>query len=270
LLRDTNILKRKIVIYDAMDDVLSFPEIINDIKLKADYFGCENELYLNSKLVIASSENLKKKLISRYGEREIFVINNGVIPDYLVEKQLKLPTNFENYFNLSKKIKLTYIGTISSWIDFDLILKILNKFEDIEIVLVGPCQIDPPCHKNLIVLGQIEHKHIFKVMENSNALIMPFIVNDLIESVNPVKLYEYIYSKKPCISVSYEEVMKFNEFVYLYNEYFELTNFIELLISKKLTIKKSVKEIELFCSENTWDKRVNEILKLMKNLDLNN
>jgi hypothetical protein len=34
---------------------------------------------------------------------------------------------------------------------------------------------------------------------------MPFQVTDLIQSVNPVKLYEYIYSNKASISVRYDE-----------------------------------------------------------------
>ena len=38
---------------------------------------------------------------------------------------------------------------------------------------------------------------------------MPFVVNDLIKSVDPVKLYEYLAFKVPVISVYYPEIKYF-------------------------------------------------------------
>lgn len=55
---------------------------------------------------------------------------------------------------------------------------------------------------------------------NMDCLIMPFILNDIISDVDPVKLYEYISMGKNIISVKYREVKRFEKFVYFYREFF--------------------------------------------------
>jgi len=141
---------------------------------------------------------------------------------------------------------------------------LLDKFTDLQILLFGPYYVLPPKHSRLIVFGQVEHKYIFKIMECSDAMIMPFLVNDLIKSVNPVKLYEYIYSCKPCISVYYEEVVKFKEFTYLYNNQRELVEMVGKLIIGKLQPKSNKTEISKFCIENTWEKRTEAIFNIIE------
>ena len=47
--------------------------------------------------------------------------------------------------------------------------------------------------------------------------MMPFILNELIESVDPVKLYEYINFEKNIICIKYDEILRFKDFVYFYN-----------------------------------------------------
>jgi hypothetical protein len=56
-------------------------------------------------------------------------------------------------------------------------------------------------------MGQNHTKEIKSIMAEADILFMPFQVTDLIQSVNPVKLYEYIYSNKASISVG---MMKLN------------------------------------------------------------
>ena len=253
----------KIVVYDAMDDILEFPEISSNNYISTQVFDNERKLYLNASIVISSSEYLKNKLIDRYGIRQINVINNAILPLKSIQDDLVLPSKILNYFNTSKNKKLTYIGTISEWMDFELIMAILNKFDDLDIVLVGPCQTLIPEHNNLIFLNSVEHKYIFKIMELSDGLIMPFKLNELIKSVNPVKLYEYIYSTKPCIVVSYNETMYFSEYVYLYDNHLKAISLIDQLISNQLYFNKSYNEIIDFCNRNTWEsryKQINEIL----------
>ena len=35
---------------------------------------------------------------------------------------------------------LGYVGTISSWFDFDALIKVVNEFTSIEIYLIGPTE----------------------------------------------------------------------------------------------------------------------------------
>ena len=56
----------------------------------------------------------------------------------------------------------------------------------------------------VIFHGPIEHSRLIENKELYDVLIMPFIRNELIESVDPVKLYEYIAfenQSSPCITL---------------------------------------------------------------------
>jgi hypothetical protein len=81
---------------------------------------------------------------------------------------------------------------------------------------------------------------------------MPFILNDLIRDVNPVKVYEYLSMGKPVIMPYYNEVLEFNEFVYMYKDDSEFIEYIE----KALLEDGSRKNMRIaYAEENSWNKR---------------
>ncbi len=50
---------------------------------------------------------------------------------------------------------------------------------------------------------------------------MPFKLNDIVEAVDPVKLYEYINFNKDILTISYKEIERFSKFTYSYDGYDE-------------------------------------------------
>ena len=98
-------------------------------------------------------------------------------------------------------------------------------------------------------------------MNAATGLIMPFVVNELVLSVNPVKLYEYIYSGKPIASVRYPETEKFSKYVTLYSSLQEFFHFIESEIL--LSVSKNKYEMQKFATSNTWNFRCREIIKIL-------
>jgi glycosyltransferase involved in cell wall biosynthesis len=223
----------------------------------------EKRLIDQVNIVIASSDYLRKTLIKRYNIlKPIEVINNAIFLHIQQGENHSLPDQFAELFKDKSTKKIVYIGTISKWFDFDLILESLKQNDKIEYLLFGPCELEIPLHTRIKSLGAIEHKYVLSIMQNADCLVMPFIVTELIKSVNPVKAYEYIYACKPTVLPAYEETEKFEKFVYLYhssNEYFQLLN---SLTSTSLPIKCSKDEHCNFALINTWEKRIEEINKL--------
>lgn len=78
-------------------------------------------------------------------------------------------------------------------------------------------------------------------------------------SVNPIKLYEYIKSSTPAISVKYPETEKFSKFVYLYDTSSDFMHYIDLMCSEQLEKLGTENEINHFLSNNTWESRVKDI-----------
>lgn len=110
-----------------------------------------------------------------------------------------------------------YVGTIAAWFDFDSLLLMLSENPDANVVLIGPNEVEIPVHERIHYLGTVDRQYIFSFLDAADCLIMPFVVNELIRSVNPVKLYEYIYANKPVLAPAYEETYQFEPYIYLYS-----------------------------------------------------
>ena len=60
------------------------------------------------------------------------------------------------------KYIFAYVGTISHWFDFDILLKSLNEFEDIEYRLIGPVSgVTIPENDRIKYLGSVDHQDIY-------------------------------------------------------------------------------------------------------------
>ena len=260
------ILKKKInrkktqLIYDCMDDYSAFPYIVRYPKYRSFEEREERALIADADYVFCSAKALRDKLVLRYGiDRNYYIINNAIADNiFEYKKQLDdiaLPAN-----------ALVYIGTISEWFDFESTIKALNEFPMLHVVLYGPIRMaDVPRHDRLEFRGPTLHSSIMAIMSQSKALFMPFVLNDLIESVNPVKIYEYLYSGKPVLATRYGETIPFEGNVTLYSNYNEFREFIiKNVISESHCVDEE--RNRMVALENTWSSRVQQILRLINSL----
>ena len=250
------------LVYDCMDNMLEFAFVKQNAALYAGLFDLEKQLLNRCDLVIASSEHLKQELLKRYSlDRELHVVNNAIFLNDEPAHHSSAPAPPP-----ARGKTISYIGTIAEWLDFELMLESLARNENITYHLYGPCEITIPQHERLKHFGRIEHKLVYQVMERSDALIMPFKLNDLVLSIDPVKLYEYAYSHKPAIAVRYQETLKFEQFVHLYGSPDEFFLLIEQLVDDRLGPKRKEADCIRFGANNTWVQRVDEISSLLQGI----
>lgn len=254
------------IIYDCMDDIAEFPSSKLSPVYCKQLVNWETSLMKHADIVLCSSVYLKEKVISRSGiNKDIHVINNAIsLPQ--IRSFDSYPSKVQEAINLLKspKCSLLYIGTISQWFDFKLICEVLDKNKDVQLVLVGPKDCEIPSHKQIHYIGSVERQYIYSLMEQASALIMPFIVNELIRSVNPVKMYEYIYMGKPIIAPHYGEMEKFLPYVNLYHSNEEFMSLVAQLYEGELRITaEKGKEMKSFAEKNTWESRYEEVKKLL-------
>lgn len=73
-----------------------------------------------------------------------------------------------------KKIhKIGYIGTISSWFDFDAINYCLDRIENMEMHLIGPIEkrIVKDIHERMYFYGPVEHQDLYNYYKDFDCLI---------------------------------------------------------------------------------------------------
>ena len=249
------------LVYDCMDDILAFPSNL----WRKDWLGAlEADLIHASDCVFCSSNNLRRKLSVRSGSnKKLVIVHNAFEPAAFAIT----PAN-------SEKVKLDgrrifgYIGTISSWFDFETLLRVVNEFKLIEIHILGPnenMESKAPRHERIKYLGAVRHDTIPIYVSQFDALIMPFKVIDLIRSVDPVKLYEYVYFNKPIVSVWYEEIDRFSEFADFYTTHQELSLIIDRYLKEGFKKKYTDAQQLRFINSNTWEDRVQQIQEYLYN-----
>ena len=250
------------LVYDCMDDALEFPRVLSDDMHKTEIFELEKALINRCNIIFSSSNYLSNKLKHRYGrQKNIYTVNNAIsLPEYNAIDDSTDILKLEALMDSITGKKLLYLGTISEWMDFELITDSVQRFPSITYIFVGPCDIPTPKHERIIIFGPIKYNNIFRAMNKADALIMPFQVNELIKAVNPVKVYDYIYSCKPAIVAGYAETAIFEDFIHLYNTPDEYMLKLELLVTDKLQLKKSNEESLSFINKNTWPARVDQML----------
>ena len=244
------------IYYDCMDNHSAF---INNEKERKKLEREEKDLISKATKVFVSSEYLRRTISKRYQvELEKVVLVRNAYNGNIIEPEIAATKKTDK-----SVIKLAYIGTISSWFDFDTIMDVLGKKNNVEVHLYGPIdKVDIPNNSRIIYHGVIEHEKLYETIKRMDCLIMPFVLNEIIEAVDPVKVYEYVNFCKNIIIRKYPEVERLKDFVYFYNNSAEFIDAIDKIEQSK-TIKYSMKQRTDFLKENSWENRVAIISKEM-------
>ncbi len=231
------------VIYDCMDEYKKLGSEISRMNAKK----YEDALVARADLIFVSSQTLFDKINQI---DKAVLVRNGFLPS-----DNTLPIKISNKKNC---YKISYFGTISTWFDFGIINGSLKEFDNINYQIIGPCskQITHCSNSNRIeYTGPVEHSLLATYISDSDALIMPFTINEIVLAVDPVKLYEYINFGKCIISIKYPEIERFEPYVYFYENEKEYHELLEYLINHGFPAKYDEYQREAFLNENSWDAR---------------
>lgn len=241
------------VVYDCMDNQKSFKTVVTRTGQAEQIDAWERSLLNRCNRVFASSEYLQRMLRDEYRYAgEVTVVNNGISLGFAAAGA-KLPSVFEEALS-TPEYKLTFIGAIDSWVDFPLLAKALAVYPNLTVNLVGPNVVPIPAIDRLRHLGPIPHHLLAEVMRRSDALVMPFQVSALVEAMDPVKLYEYVWSGKPALATDYGETRKFGDFIQLYRDADEFLALLGRMIAGEC-LQRSANDCAAFGEAMTWARR---------------
>lgn len=246
-----------VLIYDCMDNHEALYPYKKGLPLLQEQ---EKKLAANCTLLLTSSQRLLERWQKDLADATIKtkLLRNGTDMAALspsVKGQLKT------------MYRIGYFGTISEWFNFGLLLESLKKFRTIEYHLIGPiCQNQCPTHPRIVFEGTLEHQGLLDVVQDFDCLCMPFIVDDVVEWVDPVKLYEYIAFGKCIISVYYKEIERFRDYVYFYNTVEEYICLLDELSNMGFPPKYNAFQQTDFLKKNSWSRRFEDLDSLLDQL----
>lgn len=147
-----------------------------------------------------------------------------------------------------------FFGVIDERLDIELLDELAQKMPEINFVMIGPVvKIDPatlPRHSNIYYLGQKNYNDLPAYLGNWDIALLPFAKNDSTRFISPTKTPEYLCCEKPVISTSIRDVVV---------PYGEMG--LVLIADTVNDFAHSIKKALLLTNDNSWKKKVHQILK---------
>ncbi len=171
----------------------------------------------------------------------------------------KKPKSFQNHpLPPAKKRRFGYIGTISHWFDQDLIRMLAASIPECEIALVGPTLIEKIDLPNIHYYGTIPKEQVPDWIQCFDVCLYPFKESSFLDTIDPVKIYEYLAENKPVIAVDSAEMEKYKNCIYTYQNPDEfLTLCRQEILRNPFPDSDSQKE---FFFSNSWHQRGHLVL----------
>ena len=253
----------KMIWYDCTDDWSKMPAIT---KHTARIFERQqDEIIRKANIVTVVSQDLLDK--AKKINRNSYLIQNGVDFEFYSNAMNKNNSMPEDLKGVLRPI-LGYVGSIwADRLDFNLVKYIAEKKKNWSLVFIGPITVGSDLgnirkFKNVHFLGKKSYQELPKYMTNFDICIIPHKKNELTESMNPIKLYEYFAIGKPIISTDIAGVRKYNDVIEIAQSYEEFVNFAENLL------KNDSKDLKNKCLQyaqgNSWQRRVEERERILK------
>jgi len=252
------------VIYDITDDWAEAPSFSQrERKLIAEQ---DRALCRRADLVVVCSDALEA---SRRGNcKALLHLPNGVdngryetIPDRPQAGRWSGPV-------------FGYTGTIhADRFDVDLVAGLAASFAEGSIVLVGPDHLTRAekgrlaAHRNIHITGPLPNAQIPGVMAQFDVCIVPHVETAFTNSLNPLKLWEYLASGKPIVSTN---VAGFRNYPFLCH----IASGVEAFTQ---ACRKALVENGMHCAErreearkHSWTRRIDALLDTMRTTGLIN
>lgn len=261
------------LLYEYIDDLnpalAGTKELPENVK-KIHEYVCKN---IKNALVVTSADKLFEDISTkRKSEENIILSSNGVEYEHFAkvkrEKQL-LSKKYQSIIEQKKPI-IGYYGALASWFDYDLVKKLAKERPDINIVLIGikydnsfdESKIDEI--KNIHYIGSVNYNDLPKYAVFFDVCTIPFVLNDITVATNPLKAFEYMALKKTIITTAMKECKKYKSIFIANNaeEFITLTD--KALKINKKNNKDYYELLKKEALDNTWSKKAEEIMSLLK------
>jgi hypothetical protein len=245
-------IRKDLVCFDLIDEYRGY----NPFNLDLNSSNLEKDLIRNSDIILCTAIKLYER--TRNIHNNVHLIPNAV--------DIK---KYENIFPVKTNNERPVIGFIGYlepiiW-DLELLEYTIRKLKNYEFVFVGLYNKDAEKFKkysNVNMTGRISFHNLINNLKKFDVCLIPFNKNELIECINPVKMYEYLATGKPIVSTELPEPARYNDVIYIAKDKEEFVEKIEFALQEK--DENLVKKRIQIAKENTWDKRVEEILNIIQ------
>ena len=230
------------VLYDLMDDWSVYQDA-------PGYFSrTEPYLLQAADIITATSIALYQKGL-QYNKKTCLCPNAAEIAHFAkargeCDRPEDLPAN---------QPRIGFFGILREWFDVALLRYAALQRPGFEFCLIGGYSEEIferlKDLKNVHLLGVKDYSVLPRYLHHFDVTIIPFVINDLIRSTNPIKVYEYLAGGKPVVSTLIPEVEKMPSVYPSKNPEEFVKN-----LDDALETPPDLAEIDAFLENQTWTK----------------
>ena len=169
--------------------------------------------------------------------------------------------------------RLGFFGLIRDWVDLDLLAKVARRRGDWHFVLIGDSTVDLGAYRglpNMHFLGRKPYAQLPAYCKGFDVGLIPFVVNKLTQSVNPIKLREYLAAGLPVVSSPMPEVLACPQKIDIAATVDEFVAKVDAILAhtpRQVDQSDRVRRLRSqSVADETWDAKVRRIIKALENL----
>jgi glycosyltransferase involved in cell wall biosynthesis len=219
-------------VYYCVDDFAHWPGHDKDY-----ITSLEDELCRKADIFVATSQKLYERL-QKTG-KPTHLLTHGVE----VEHFSNLPAEEHPCLKDIPEPRVGYFGLIDERMDQILLYEVTRELPDVSFVLTGRVETD--CsrlqeQKNVYFTGPVTYQELPAVLSGWDVCMLPYKVNELSKSINPLKLKEYLASGRPVVCTPLPALSDLAEYI--------------CFVSSEKEWRKALKDLMFKKSDSNHDK----------------
>ncbi|PIB11249.1 MULTISPECIES: glycosyltransferase [Streptomyces] len=157
-------------------------------------------------------------------------------------------------------VRLLFFGTIGPWLDMEL-LAALATAPGVRLKIIGPVRTALPPEVGPCVSGAMPQLELLEMASTwSDVLLLPFRSDDFAESVDPVKLYEYVGLDRPILAPPLRVLQPAGPFLSYYRSVPQALAAVRAGVDATPGDRSAR---QAFVADNTWSARAREVDALL-------
>lgn len=252
------------LVYEIIDEWEEFHKVG-----QASWFdkSVEQALILNANVLTAVSEPLRKKFADI--RNDILLIPNGYDPLLIGQDHKYIAKEKFSHTHLN----IGYFGHLTkAWFDWDFVFSVLdlanNRGVKLHLHLIGYGGPDmskrlKQYSEDITYHGPVKPADLYQYAKNWDVAMIPFKSGRLSESVDPIKVYEYLYFGLPVIVKGISHLEKLSPWVCLAND---APSFLEALdnLREEFLTGSTPKDSDELLNSSIWETRFNRLIRVLE------